>query len=289
MAGLEALYQGPILEVQAAAVRIAAANASIEIQGDNAGLIPPFQSVTLGEGAQFRVRMDGSSASALLAIEGGLALQPVLGSLSTYARAGLGGLEGRALREGDMLPLAKPAPATGPDTHIPNVDLPRPATIRTLPGPQADYFDAGAYSGFLANTYRVSQSSDRMGMRLEGAALNHAGASDIVSDGIAHGAVQVPGSGLPIILLADRQTTGGYPKIAVVISADLPGLGRLAPGAEIRFEEVTPEAADAARVAAAADFDKLVGAIAPVGPRPPSEFELLSENLVSGVVSADGC
>lgn len=288
-AGLEALYQGPTLAVETAAVRIAAANAAIEIQGDDTQLVPPFQSVTLPEGAQFRMRMDGATASALLAVEGGLALQPVLGSLSTYARAGLGGLEGRALREGDLLPLAKPAPSSQPDAHIPDAVLPRPTVIRILPGPQADLFDADAYRGFLANTYRISPSSDRMGMRLEGAAIRHAGAADIVSDGIAHGAVQVPGSGLPIILLADRQTTGGYPKIAVVISADLPGLGRLAPGAEIRFEEVTPEQAAAARVEARAAFEAMVNAIAPVGPRTPSEFDLLSENLVSGVVSADGC
>lgn len=288
-AGLEVLYQGPTFTVEADGVRMAAAGAKIDVLDDDKRSIPPLHSVSVRRGTRIRISVLPGTATATVAVEGGFALEPVLGSLSTYVRAGLGGLEGRALREGDCLPLAKGVPEPRSELHLQGHALPTPETIRVLPGPQVDYFDEATFASFLSSTYQVSQASDRMGMRLEGQVLAHAKAPEIVSDGIAHGAVQVPGSGLPIILLADRQTTGGYPKIAVVIFADLPALGRMAPGAKIGFESVTQEEALQARRNAHNDFKRMVRAIAPVGARLPSERDLLTQNLVSGVVSAEEC
>jgi allophanate hydrolase subunit 2 len=127
-----------------------------------------------------------------------------------------------------------------------------------------------------------------MGMRLEGPVLEHSSKGyNIVSDGIAHGSMQVPGNGLPIILLADRQTTGGYPKVATVISADLPGLGRMMPGAKIAFEAVDIETAEAAARALAADIADMASRLAPVRHAAVIDVtRLMGENLVSGVVNA---
>ena len=140
----------------------------------------------------------------------------------------------------------------------------------------------------LESTYTISRASDRMGMRLEGPTLEHsAKGANIVSDGIAPGSIQVPGNGLPIVLLADRQTTGGYPKIATVISADLPALGRMTPGSKIAFAAVDIEAAESAARQLAADIEALPGRIAPVRRGPVIDLtKLMGENLISGTVDA---
>ena len=125
-------------------------------------------------------------------------------------------------------------------------DLTPRSRIRVVLGPQDDHFTPAGLATLLGSTYTISQASDRMGMRLEGpTARASAKGYNIVSDGIAPGSIQVPGNGLPIVLLADRQTTGGYPKIATVISADIPALGRMTPGARIAFEAVGIEVAEA--------------------------------------------
>ena len=137
----------------------------------------------------------------------------------------------------------------------------------------------------LSATYTITQASDRMGMRLAGPALEHAQGYDIVSDGIATGAIQVPGDGLPIVLLADRQTTGGYPKIATVISADIPALGRLSPGAQVAFAAVTVAAAEAAARRLSRDIAAL-GHLVARGTPVLDAARLMGENLVSGMVDA---
>ena len=155
-------------------------------------------------------------------------------------------------------------------------------------GPQDDYFSAQGLSTFLSETYCVSRASDRMGMRLEGPVIEHAKGFNIVSDGTAPGSIQVPGNGLPIVLLADRQTTGGYPKIGTVISADLPALGRLAPGARLAFERVDVEGAERAARVLAKHLADLAGRLVPVeaGERVDAG-KLMALNLVSGVVDAE--
>jgi biotin-dependent carboxylase-like uncharacterized protein len=211
----------------------------------------------------------------------------VLGSRSTLVRAGIGGLDGRALRAGDCLPLCQPRAAEAEEVRLAGLNLAPPPRFRIILGPQDDYFTAEALAALSQKSFTVTPASDRMGMRLDGPHLGHSKGYNIVSDGIAPGTIQVPGNGLPIVLLADRQTTGGYPKIATVISADLPALGRLTPGAQVRFEVVSIEAAEAARRAQAAELAALARLISPL-PRTVEidEGRLQGSNLVSGMVDA---
>jgi allophanate hydrolase subunit 2 len=163
-----------------------------------------------------------------------------------------------------------------------------PATrLRVMAGPQRDYFSEAAIAAFLASAYRVDAGSDRMGMRLEGPAVRHARGFDITSDAIAPGSIQVPGDGRPIVLLADRQTTGGYPKIATVISADLPALGRLPIGAEVDFAPVLVEEAEWARRELLAQIESIPGRVVPLAPTHESFTPRLYDcNLISGVADA---
>lgn len=170
---------------------------------------------------------------------------------------------------------------------LPSLDLSAPARFRVVLGPQDDYFTDAAIRTLLEATYTVTQATDRMGMRLDGPLLEHAKGFNIVSDGIAPGAIQVPGNGLPIVLLADRQTTGGYPKVAAVISADLAALGRLMPGAKVAFEAVSIDSAEAARRQMAADIADLEASVTAARREGViDEARLMAANLVSGMVDA---
>jgi biotin-dependent carboxylase-like uncharacterized protein len=290
---LEIAYHGPTLVVEAESVRIAFAGGAAAIEllaGEGAAgatRLPPLQSVRLRRGEVLRVGGLSGSAVGYLAVEGGFDAAPVLGSQSTYARAGLGGFAGRPLGAGDLLPLRQAQASDGPDSMLSALDLAPPERIRVVLGPQDDHFTERGRRTFLESTYTVSPASDRMGMRLDGPPLEHSDGFNIVSDGIAPGSIQVPGNGLPIVLLADRQTTGGYPKIATVIAADLPALGRLAPGAGIAFAAVSIDEAEAAHRQLAARLAALPRQIVAVRSRAAlDETALLRANLVSGVVSA---
>lgn len=286
-AGLEIMHLGPTLEVCADSIRVAlAGGGAIEMMG-RPQTVAAFQSVRLERGEQFRVTATAESATAYLAVEGGFDTPEIMGSRSTYARGGFGGHCGRALAAGDELPLRAPQASERAEKTIPQGVLPRPETVRIVLGPQDDHFTADAARLLGETTYQVSRASDRMGMRLEGEALTHLDRFNIVSDGIAPGAIQVPGDGLPIILLADRQTTGGYPKIATVISCDLAGLGRLRPGDRIGFRVVTLEEAATAREEAWLWFSRLARSIKPVEvDAQPDERLLHSENIIGGVIHA---
>lgn len=293
IAALEIAYQGPTLKVEAERVRVALAGASatIDVLPADPEFPPrraaPLESLSLTRGETLRIGPLSGSAIAYLAVEGGFDIPPVLGSRSTLTRAALGGFGGRPLRAGDRLPLALAASPEREEQMLPALDLTPPPRFRVVLGPQDDYFSVAGLATLLDSTYVVSRASDRMGMRLEGPALEHARGYNIVSDGIAPGSIQVPGNGLPIILLADRQTTGGYPKIATVISADLPALGRLAPGAKVTFQAVSIEEAEASRREQAAMINSLAQRLVPA--RRMMELDavrLLQENLVSGMVDA---
>ncbi len=211
----------------------------------------------------------------------------MLGSRSTDVRGGIGGWHGRALIAGDQLPLSVGRAGERAEVRLCGLDLrPRPR-IRAVLGPQHDHFPEDEVAAFFAGEYKVGPSADRMGMRLTGRPVRHSKGFDIPSDGIAPGAIQVPGNGQPVVLLADRQTTGGYPKIATVISADLPALSRLPIGARVGFEAVTVEEAEAARrehLAMLAGLkDKIVSVdemVTDIAPR------LHAYNLISGIVDA---
>jgi biotin-dependent carboxylase-like uncharacterized protein len=284
---LEILLQGPTLAVCADSVRIAVVGggADLELCAHPPRRIPGGRSARLVRGDVFRIPGLPDALCAYLAIEGGFAIAPVLGSASTYVRSGIGGLDGRPLRQGDRLPLAQGGVAERTEQALAHpLDLALGQPIRVVLGPQDDYFTAGAMTTFLGAEYRVSHQADRMGFRLDGPQLAHAKGYNIVSDGTAPGAIQVPGSGQPIILMVDHQTTGGYPKIATVISADLPVVGRRKPGSALSFVAVdVPEALRLRREQEAA----LARDIAELQPVPGEDAidvaRLHSENLISGV------
>jgi allophanate hydrolase len=287
---LEILLQGPTLAVCADSVRVAVVggDADIEIGADRARTVPAGQSVRLVRGEILRVRGPTDTVCAYLAIEGGPDIAPVLGSASTYVRAHIGGFEGRALRPGDRLPLTRTT-VTERDEQVlaRSLDLAFDQPIRVVIGPQQDYFTDDAVAMLLASEYVVSNQADRMGYRLDGPALAHAKGYNIVSDGTVVGSIQVPGSGRPIILMLDNQTTGGYPKIATVISADIPVVGRRRPGSPLRFVAVdVPDALRLRREQEAA-LRRDIACIR----RLPKAGEvdlaaLYTENLVSGIVHA---
>jgi biotin-dependent carboxylase-like uncharacterized protein len=288
---LEIAYQGPTLAVEAESIRVAYAGgtAAIEIlsgeDGSSGVRLQPLQSARLRKGQILRIGALSGSAVGYLAVEGGFDVATVLGSQSTLARAGLGGLEGRPLRAGDTLSLKQERTEDRQERMLPSLALAPPPYVRVLFGPQDDYFSNEGKRTLLESVYTVSPASDRMGMRLAGPALEHARGYNIVSDGTAPGAIQVPGNGLPIVLLADRQTTGGYPKIATVISADMPALGRLMPGAKVAFKTVDIAAAEAAHRQHRADLDAIADSI--VGVRAAIDAaKLLESNLVSGMIDA---
>ena len=186
-----------------------------------------------------------SGARCYLCVRGRIEVTPFLGSASTHLLTGLGGFEGRALRKGDVLhvgPAASPfrqrAIAAEATRHFSLRSV-----LRFTRGPQADWFSEAAMRSFSESTYRVGEQSNRMGLRLEGAPVPQISGRQMITEGVSLGAIQAPPGGLPIILCVDQQTTGGYPKIGNVISADLHRVGQLRPRDEIRFEQVTWEAA----------------------------------------------
>ncbi len=209
------------------------------------------------------LRIDGarSGTRCYVTFAGGLRVPEVMGSRSTSLKCGIGGYRGRALQPGDVL-------ETGRAGWLPRVDhrsVPVPAydpeadaaVIRVIPGPQDFLFTKEGIETFYGQEYRIGEKSDRMGYRMEGPAIGMKGSADILSDGTAEGAIQVSSSGQPIVLLADRQTTGGYGKIATVISVDLPRLVQRSAGRKVRFQAVSMEEAQALIREEAAEMDKL--------------------------------
>jgi allophanate hydrolase len=290
-AALEILVSGARLEVAADTVRVAVAGAGACLElDDGARVVPGWESATLTRGDIFTVRLRRQSACAYLAVEGGIAVPSVLGSAATCLRAAFGGFEGRSLRHDDVVPLASGRATERDEQRLPS---PPPSgsdqRIRVVLGPQQDCFTAEALASLLDAEFRISKDADRMGMRLDGPPLRHRAGWDIVSDAIATGAIQVPGSGQPIVLLADHQTTGGYPKIATVISADLPVVGRRGPGDVIGFTAVSVEEAEELARAAERELIALIASFEPVPTHRNGSLDLGSlygDNLISGVVTA---
>ena len=287
---LEMIIQGPAFEVAADAVRIALAgcNGAIDVGGADARSIPAGTSVRLVRGDSFRVARLGDSGCAYLGIEGGIELTRCLGSASTYARARMGGLGGVPLKPGDSIPLRVAGAARRAEKMLAQpFDLALDQPVRVVLGPQADFFDDAEIAGFLASEYRVSTQSDRMGFRLDGRPIAHAKGYNIVSDGIVPGAIQVPGSGLPIVLMADAQTTGGYPKIATVVSADIPALGRRRAGSSVRFAAVGVAEAEKIRREQESALRRCIASLRTADAVASIDIRsLYTESLISGVASA---
>lgn len=290
---LEAVYIGPSFAIDAADARISfvGADAAIEILADaNASsgeTIAPMRSIRVRRGQIIRVGSLKKGATLYIAVEGGFDIEPVLGSVSTDSRGRMGGWQGRALMEGDVLPLRCAMAAEGDDYQIDGLDLAADCRFRAVLGPQSEYFSEDEIERFFAGEYTVSAGSNRMGMRLEGRPIRHRHGFNIVSDAIATGSIQVPGNGQPIVLLADHQTTGGYPKIATVISADLPAFGRLPIGSKISFTLASVEEASAARRKLCAALDEIGEKIVRLSlPSDAVASRLLECNLISGVYDA---
>jgi biotin-dependent carboxylase-like uncharacterized protein len=270
-ATIEIALAGPELAFDTDAL-IALHGARFDAWLDDAPL-PLARPVLLRAGARLRIGRATVGAFGYLAIAGGIAVAPVLGSRSTFLSGGFGGLGGRALAAGAVLPLATDAAAraaarfarltrrtraievgagrsvrwAAPALTLPAQDV---VHLRAIEGAHAERFTADARRAFHAEAWRVTGESNRMGYRLAGPALPLSAPLDIASQGVCFGTVQVPAGGQPIVLMADRQTTGGYPRIAEVVWADLPRLAQAAPGsAALRFEAASLDAADAAREA----------------------------------------
>ena len=207
-------------------------------------------------GQTLRVGPTRSGARCYLCIGGGIVVEPFLGSASTHLLSGLGGFEGRALRKGDLLSCGQGSAFQlrtlrlglfGEErrARVSALHLAR-RTLRLTPGPQSDWFPEPVHRLLYESAYRVSEESNRMGLRLQGPALQAArSAGEMITEGISLGAIQVPDSGQPIISFVEQQTTGGYPVIANVISPDLSSVGQLRPRDEIRFQSVEFAAARA--------------------------------------------
>jgi antagonist of KipI len=249
-ATLEVTLLGPELEFEdERTIAVTGAEFEITVDGRPAPMNAPF---IVSSESHLRFGRRGRGARAYVAIAGGIDAGLTLGSRATHLISGMGGLNGRPVKSGDRLPLGDPARArrSAPALSEPVMPLPdHHARIRVLLGPQHDYFTEDAVEALQSVHYAIGQNSDRMGFRLLGPRLTHARGADIISDATPLGALQVPASGQPILLMADRQTTGGYPKIATVITADISIAGQLGPGDTIAFEVCTPLAAMAALIA----------------------------------------
>ena len=229
-AGLEFTLVGPELQF--------GVDTLIAFAGGDFAPFPRWQPVQVKAGERVVCEAARGGCRGYLAVAGGLEVPEVLGSRSTYLRAAFGGLGGRALRDGDVLPAVEVARKHVGRWHIDERILPAYSSapvVRVVRGAQLDEFG----ETFFSAEFKVSSKSDRMGVRLVGAVVARKSATELISSVVAPGTVQVPPDGQPIVLMADAQTMGGYPQIAHVIGVDLPLVAQLRPGDSIRFQEVT--------------------------------------------------
>jgi antagonist of KipI len=235
---LEMTLVGASLEFEDSAI-IAISGAKCECTaGQNT--IPANEAIELPAGAVLQCGSTTGGARNYLAIQGGFDVPIVMGSASTDVRGRFGGFEGRRLQKGDVLRVRKSA-----NPHVRSLRegsleaLRGKGPLRVTEGAQRDWFDPDTYARLLASPYLISEQSDRTGLRLQGGAVSPSETSQLLTDGIPLGAIQVPQNGQPIILFVDQQTTGGYPKIANVIAADMHRIGQLRPRDQVRFAEVS--------------------------------------------------
>ena len=239
---LECTMMGPQLQFDKATV--------IAITGGDLGPtldgkpVPGYQAVAVKAGQVLKFAGPKAGCRAFIAFAGGLDIPVTMGSRSTYMKAKIGGFQGRKLEKGDVIGFRAPVETLKrmEDRTLRPEFAPKPVyTLRVVMGPQDDYFTDAGIATFLKETYTVTPEFDRMGCRLDGPVIAHKEGGDIISDGIAFGAIQVPSAGTPIIMLGDRQTTGGYTKIAAVITADFRILAQLKAGDKVQFVKVPVE------------------------------------------------
>ncbi len=244
-AGLEmTLLGGMFIFLERALLALTGSDFGATLDGKPVELWSSFEAKA---GQTLRLGPTRSGARCYLCVQGGIAVELFLGSASTHILSGLGGHEGRALRKGDALKIGAERGAIHERRLTARAlkELQPRKVLRVTEGPQSDWFPESARRLFYESRYRVAEESNRMGIRLEGAIVPVPSGGEMISEGVSLGAIQVPEGGKPIILSVEQQTTGGYPKIANVISADLHSLGQLRPRDEIRFERVDWETARA--------------------------------------------
>ena len=242
---LETTLKGVQIEfLQNTAVAITGGNCDVTLNGTKIEL---WQSYLVNRGDILKMGICRSGLRNYLAFAGGIDIPIIMNSKSTNLKAKVGGFNGRKLMTGDILSVgvgSLETPLTLNKHYIPTYS--KDIKVGVILGQQDDYFTEAGIKTFLNETYTVTQESDRMGIRLSsvsGATIEHKNGADIISDGITFGAIQVPGSGQPIVMMADRQTTGGYTKIGNVISSDLAKLAQATPGTKVKFVEYTLEQA----------------------------------------------
>jgi antagonist of KipI len=247
-ATLEITLLGPELIVEADTT-IAIAGAQFEVACDDRP-VPANASFAVQRGQRIKFGRIVQGARAYLAVAGGIQTDRVLGSRATHLVSHMGGFNGRSLAAGDRVPILSDA-GLRPQKKLAGLTLPTKgrALLRVMAGPQADWFQADALKTIAGVSFRISPQSNRMGYRLQGPPLVRAREGELISEPLGIGAIQVPSAGEPILLMADRQTAGGYPKIGYVISADLPLAGQLAPGDFIEFHVCSQQEAVAALIA----------------------------------------
>jgi len=244
-AGIECTLIGPRFEAQAACtIAVTGADMPLTVNGAPA---PAWTTIDLKAGDVVKLGPARAGVRAYVAFAGGIDVPVVFGSRSTYVRGKLGGVDGRALKRDDVLRLLPARPARRravAKEAIP--DFGGEPELRVVLGPQAERFTPDGITALLAGPYEMLPQSDRMGARLRGPRIAHARGHDIISDGIPLGGIQVPGDGQPIVLLVDRQSTGGYTKVATVCSVDIPRIAQVKPGYRVAFRAV--EVAEAHRL-----------------------------------------
>jgi KipI family sensor histidine kinase inhibitor len=245
---LEATVAGPEVRLENGAV-VAVTGADLSARLDTEEM-PLHRPIRCRPGAVLRFGERRTGARAYIAFSGGITVPPVLGSRATHTYCGLGGLDGRPIVAGDRLPLGEERPiGSWRVISTPARSVTGGVRVRVLPGPQLDFFPPGALDVLQRTRFTVTPHSDRMGYRLTGGPIPRLEGREMISDATFTGALQVPPSGDPILLMSDRQTSGGYPQIATVITADLPMAGQLAPGDWIEFEICTRHQAMSALIA----------------------------------------
>ena len=284
--GTAAIEIGPLgagFRARGGAVRVALAGAprGMKVASRTAGM---HQTVLVADGETLTLGPAQGAVFSYLGLEGGIAGEPVYGSLSVNARAGLGSPYPRPLRASDELTVGTADP--GQAERRLDVAPHGPGPIRVVLGPQDDAMTADAVAAFLAAEWLVSPKSDRMGYRLEGPELAHADGYNIVSDGTAPGSIQVPGNRQPLVLLADRGTSGGYPKIATVITADLPRFAQIPAGRRMRFAAVPIEEAQAEARRFVAMLAGLPSRVETLAKGAPPNETLFAANLAGSAIDA---
>jgi biotin-dependent carboxylase-like uncharacterized protein len=253
-------------------------------------LLPHAARLLLTPGEILSAQAGDYGAFAYLAVEGGFDTPVTMGSRATHTRSGIGGIEGRMLQPGDELPVCFTNPCHGTSFEA-VIEAPwlvcMTGPFRVVLGPQDDYFTQEALSTFFAAEFTLSPAADRMAYRFDGPEIAHARGHDIVSDGVALGAIQVAGGKRPLVLMADRPPTGGYPKLGHVARADIGRLAQMRLGESCRFQQTS---AAEARAALLACEEEVAGAPRCLHPlrRTPATQTLLEVNLIGGVIDALG-